>query len=204
MASNNSGVWKTRGQRGLRIAAAYYQTTWFWRWWPHVAHAGLGRASHSPSHRRNPRARDHRAQQKLMSAQEQERIRIAGELHDGVMQEMLAATMMLGTAKRRIVGDSDAHATIDKVQQKLVQAGTEIRQLSHDLHPPALQEAGCQMPCARTASSSAPIAVFPSRAMRTIEFTTCRVAPRSRYFESCRRHSVTRRNTRGRRGSPSV
>ena len=80
--------------------------------------------------------------EKLMYAQEQERIRIAGELHDGVMQEMLAATMMLGTAKRRIADDSEAQATIDKVQQKLIQAGTDIRQLSHDLHPPALQEAG--------------------------------------------------------------
>jgi signal transduction histidine kinase len=77
-----------------------------------------------------------------MKAQEQERIRIAGELHDGVMQQMLAATMMLGTAKHRISGDSDAKAMIDKVQQKLIQAGTEIRQLSHDLHPPALQDAG--------------------------------------------------------------
>ena len=37
---------------------------------------------------------------------------------------------------------SDAKATIDKVQQKLIQAGTDIRQLSHDLHPPLLQEAG--------------------------------------------------------------
>jgi signal transduction histidine kinase len=80
--------------------------------------------------------------EKLMSAQEQERIRIAGELHDSVMQEMLAATMMLGSAKRRIAAGADAHATIDKVQEKLIQAGTGIRQLSHDLHPPALQEAG--------------------------------------------------------------
>ena len=77
-----------------------------------------------------------------MKAQEQERIRIAGELHDGVMQEMLAVTMMLGTAKRRIAGDSEAKATIDKVQDKLIEVGTEIRQLSHDLHPPMLQEAG--------------------------------------------------------------
>jgi signal transduction histidine kinase len=58
------------------------------------------------------------------------------------MQEMLAATMMLGTAKRRIPSDSDATTTIDRVQQKLVQAGTDLRQLSHDLHPPLLQEAG--------------------------------------------------------------
>jgi signal transduction histidine kinase len=77
-----------------------------------------------------------------MKAQEQERIRIAGELHDGVMQQMLAVTMMLGTAKRRIPDGLDAKATIDKAQEKLIQVGTDIRQISHDLHPPVLQEAG--------------------------------------------------------------
>src|SRR5262245_40750603 len=80
--------------------------------------------------------------ERLMKAQEQERIRIAGELHDGVMQEMLAVTMMLGTAKRRIPDESDAKTTIDRVQQKLIQVGTDIRQLSHGPHPPMLQEAG--------------------------------------------------------------
>ena len=52
----------------------------------------------------------------MMKAQEQERIRIAGELHDGVMQEMLAVTMMLGTAKRRHRRTSQTRqATIDKI-----------------------------------------------------------------------------------------
>jgi signal transduction histidine kinase len=69
-------------------------------------------------------------------------MRIAGELHDGVMQQMLAVTMMLGTAKRRIPDGLDAKATIDKAQEKLIQVGTDIRQISHDLHPPVLQEAG--------------------------------------------------------------
>jgi signal transduction histidine kinase len=50
--------------------------------------------------------------------------------------------MMLGSAKRRVAGDSDAKATIDKVQEKLIRVGTDIRQLSHDLHPPVLQEQG--------------------------------------------------------------
>src|SRR5678815_5759958 len=80
--------------------------------------------------------------ERLMKAQEQERIRIAGELHDGVMQQMLAVTMMLGTAKRQIPDGLDAKATIDKAQEKLIQVGTDIRQISHDLHPPVLQEAG--------------------------------------------------------------
>jgi signal transduction histidine kinase len=58
------------------------------------------------------------------------------------MQDMLAATMMLGTTKRRIRDNPDASAALEKVQQKLIQAGTDLRQLSHDLHPPLLQEAG--------------------------------------------------------------
>src|SRR5262249_24855181 len=77
-----------------------------------------------------------------MQAQEQERRRIAGELHDGVMQEMLAVTMMLGTAKRRFAREPDADASLDKIQDKMIRVGTDIRRLSHDLHPPVLQEAG--------------------------------------------------------------
>jgi signal transduction histidine kinase/ligand-binding sensor domain-containing protein len=144
IASNNDGVWNEEGAAiGFEIAATYYQTNWFI-----ALVAGMLLTLIWAAHRIRLRiVETHEREitalnEKLMSAQEQERIRIAGELHDGVMQEMLAATMMLGTAKRRLGDDSAAHATIDKVQQKLVQAGTEIRQLSHDLHPPALQEAG--------------------------------------------------------------
>ena len=143
-ASNNNGVWNDAGtQLDFVIAAAYYQTRWFAAAMAMIA-LTLVWAAHRirlrivETHEREITALN----EKLMSAQEQERIRIAGELHDGVMQEMLAATMLLGSAKRSIDGDSKARATIDKVQQKLVQAGTGIRQLSHDLHPPALREAG--------------------------------------------------------------
>ena len=143
-ASNNSGVWNETGATiDFTIAPAYYQTTWFLAlsvasvlaavWTAHRVRLRI-----VERHQREISALNER----MMKAQEQERIRIAGELHDGVMQEMLAATMMLGTAKRRIADDSAATATIDKVQQKLIQAGTDLRQLSHDLHPPLLQEAG--------------------------------------------------------------
>lgn len=144
IASNNSGVWNEAGASlDFRIAPAYYQTGWFLAlsvgmvvalmWGAHRIRLGI-----VEKHQHEISALNER----LMKAQEQERIRIAGELHDGVMQDMLAATMMLGTAKRRLPSDSQAVAAIDKVQQKLIQAGTDIRQLSHDLHPPLLQEAG--------------------------------------------------------------
>ena len=145
IAANNSGVWNDTGDSlEFSIAPAYYQTSWFLAlsvasiialmWTAHRVRLRI-----VERHQREISALNERT----MKAQEQERIRIAGELHDGVMQEMLAATMMLGSAKRRISDSPDAaKAALDKVQQKLIQAGTDLRQLSHDLHPPLLQESG--------------------------------------------------------------
>ena len=143
-AANNDGVWNEVGTTlAFAIAPAYYQTNWFL-----ALSAGMVVALVWGAHRLRLRIVErHRGEisalnERLMKAQEQERMRIAGELHDGVMQQMLAATMMLGTAKRRITDPAAATETIDKIQEKLVQAGTDIRQLSHALHPPILQEAG--------------------------------------------------------------
>src|SRR4029453_18560306 len=122
IASNNSGVWNETGATvDFAIAPAYYQTTWF----PTLAVGmvvGVVWAAHRirigivEKHEREISALNER----LMKAQEQERIRIAGELHDGGMQEMLAVTMMLGTAKRKIASAAEAMAAIDKVQEKVI------------------------------------------------------------------------------------
>lgn len=143
-ASNNSGAWNETGASlDFVIAPAYYQTTWFL-----VLSSAMIVAVVWTAHRVRLRVVEQHQREitalneRMMKAQEQERIRIAGELHDGVMQEMLAVTMMLGTAKRRVADDSDVQATIDKAQQKVIRVGMDLRQLSHDLHPPVLQQAG--------------------------------------------------------------
>jgi signal transduction histidine kinase len=144
IAANSSGVWNETGAAvDFVIAPAYYQTTWFLAL-SAAAAAGLAWGAHRVRLRIVERHEGEimALNERLMKAQEQERTRIAGELHDGVMQEMLAATMMLGTAKRGMPDDANGKATIDKVQQKLIQVGTDLRQLSHDLHPPMLQQAG--------------------------------------------------------------
>ena len=143
-ASNNDGVWNETGAAiDFAIAPAYYQTTWFIT----LVVAAIGATIWGAHRLRLRLVETHEREiialnERLMKAQEQERIRIAGELHDGVMQQMLAVTMMLGTAKRRVPQESEARGTLDKIQEKLIQVGTDIRQLSHDLHPPMLQEAG--------------------------------------------------------------
>ena len=78
----------------------------------------------------------------LIKAQEEERMRISGELHDGVLQQITSLTLRLGIVKYQVPPDSKAKATISGLQQELIQIGTEIRHLSHELHPAVLQEAG--------------------------------------------------------------
>src|SRR6202007_2942661 len=75
-------------------------------------------------------------------AQEEERSRIAGELHDGVLQQLSSLSLQLGTATLTLPPDSEPKARVGAVQKKLIEVGTGIRQLSHELHPAMLQEAG--------------------------------------------------------------
>jgi signal transduction histidine kinase len=143
-ASNNSGVWNEAGAfLDFSVAPAYYQTGWFM-----ALSAGMVLAVAWGAHRIRLRVVERHEREitalneRMMKAQEQERIRIAGDLHDGVMQDMLAVTMMLGSAKRKVASDADAKAAIDKVQEKVIKVGADIRRVSHDLHPPVLQQAG--------------------------------------------------------------
>src|SRR3989475_13163075 len=79
--------------------------------------------------------------ERLMKAQEEERTRIAGELHDGVLQQLTTVALNLGAVKYQVPPGSPAKTQIDGVQDKLIEIGTGIRQLSHDLHPASLHEA---------------------------------------------------------------
>jgi two-component system sensor histidine kinase UhpB len=80
--------------------------------------------------------------EQLMKAQEEERMRIAGELHDGVLQQLTSLTIRLSTATLKLASDSEPKAKLRELQKDLIQMGTDIRHLSHELHPALLQEAG--------------------------------------------------------------
>ena len=69
-------------------------------------------------------------------------MRISGELHDGVLQQITSLTLRLGKVKRQEPPDSEAKTTIGGLQEQLIKIGTDIRHLSHELHPALLQEAG--------------------------------------------------------------
>jgi signal transduction histidine kinase len=76
-----------------------------------------------------------------MQERAKERARIARELHDGVLQQLTSVTLWLETVKYQLPPDSQARTHIGKLKSELIRVGTDIRRLSHELRPTALEEA---------------------------------------------------------------
>ena len=79
-----------------------------------------------------------RATAALLHAEDDERRRIARELHDGTAQYLTGAKLMLGGL--RVDGRADKVRV--EVEALLANALDEIRSLSYVLHPPALEDLG--------------------------------------------------------------
>ena len=150
-AANDSGVWNEEGAAlAFTIPPAFYQTVWF-RTLCLAALAGLlwgayrvriGALERSRRILERHEAEITALNERLMKAQEEERSRIAGELHDGILQELTTASLNLGTIKYQVPPESVTRTEIAGVQQHLIELGQGVRQLSHELHPSVLQESG--------------------------------------------------------------
>ncbi|HEX4771201.1 MAG TPA: PAS domain S-box protein [Bryobacteraceae bacterium] len=79
----------------------------------------------------------------LIVAQEEERRRIARELHDDIVQKIAVLSINMSRLKQKSVaaGHSIA-ADIAVVQQRIAGLADDVRQLSHQLHPAVLEHAG--------------------------------------------------------------
>jgi len=128
---------------------------WWGRWWFLAACAVILISVISASHRfrvhilkrRQRILEQHQTEiralnEQLIKAQEAERMRISGELHDSVLQQITSITLRLGKVRNRAAADSEAKTTVGGLQQELIKIGADIRHLSHELHPALLNEAG--------------------------------------------------------------
>lgn len=81
--------------------------------------------------------------QRVFDAQEEERSRVARELHDGISQIIIGVRYALENAKRRFAkGDERAAETLDKGIENLSLAAQEVRRISRDLRPGVLDDLG--------------------------------------------------------------
>ncbi len=80
---------------------------------------------------------------RLMQAQEEERRRIARELHDDVCQRVAALTMQIAQLMHRLPKDDDnLRPSVAELSRKSKDLGTDIQALSHRLHSSKLQLLG--------------------------------------------------------------
>lgn len=81
--------------------------------------------------------------QRIIDTQEEERARLARELHDGISQNLVGVRYAIDLASRQVRMDSGgAPLAIEKASDALNGAIKEVRRLSHDLRPRILDDLG--------------------------------------------------------------
>jgi signal transduction histidine kinase len=79
----------------------------------------------------------------LIAMQDEERRRIARELHDGLGQELTAAKMIVdGILLQGAESSANNHAVVADASSLIDRAIQQVRSISHLLHPPLLDEVG--------------------------------------------------------------
>ena len=80
---------------------------------------------------------------RLITAQEEERARLARELHDDLSQQIAAVSMASGNLMQCIAPENTkVRIQSERIQEKLVQLAEDVRRLSHNLHPAVLEFSG--------------------------------------------------------------
>jgi PAS domain S-box-containing protein len=82
--------------------------------------------------------------QRLIQTQEQERIRIARELHDDVSQRVVMLAIGLHQLEQGTVNSGDMSDQITNMQKAAVGLSKDIQHLSHELHSSSLELLGVQ------------------------------------------------------------
>jgi PAS domain S-box-containing protein len=80
---------------------------------------------------------------RLMSAQEEERSRLARELHDDLSQQIAALSMAVSNLRAGVPSEfAEVRSQSEHIREKLANLGEGIRRISHELHPAVLQYSG--------------------------------------------------------------
>jgi signal transduction histidine kinase len=78
----------------------------------------------------------------LISTQDEERRRIARELHDGLGQDLIAAKIMLDVTRSQEQAENKRSLAAAEASSLIDRAVRQVRSISHLLHPPMLDEVG--------------------------------------------------------------
>lgn len=144
LAANSDGVWNNEGaQLSVVVLPAFYQTWWFRLL---VSLAVTGSVGLVFKRRLDQVNRARRAQEefarRLIDSQEQERKRIAAELHDSLGQNLLVIKNYALMGLNATNGGNPLREHLDEISEAASQSLAEIREISHNLRPYQLERLG--------------------------------------------------------------
>ncbi len=143
-AANGDGVWNTEGASyGFRIASPLWRRPWFLV----LVLGAAGAFVFALVHRRLARLRREQAleaefSRRLISSQENERQRLARELHDGIGQHLLVIGNWARLASDALHSPERARPPLDIIAETAAQSLKEIRAMTRSLQPYEIEHVG--------------------------------------------------------------
>lgn len=144
IASNNDGVWNTTGASiNIEVIAPFWQKNWFIALVSFLffATVGLG-VYYRILFLKKENEKQRRFSQQLIESQEQERRRIASDLHDGLGQQILVIKNRVELAQNNIENAKNLNQELNKIRESAITSIQEVRTISHGLRPVHLERFG--------------------------------------------------------------
>lgn len=143
-ASNNDGVWNNEGASvAITVVPPFWGTPWF-RGLLGLMAVGLisGAYYYRVNRLEAENERQRRFSEKLIASQEQERSRIASELHDGLGQQVLVIKNHAELIRMRRESDIALTKELGEIAENAQRVISEARNIAHNLRPVHLEKFG--------------------------------------------------------------
>lgn len=144
VAANKDGVWNTAGAKlNITVIPPFWQTMWFYSLMGLIFIA-LGPAAYyvRVKQLKKENERQKRFTEQLIESQEQERRRIASELHDGLGQQILVIKNRVDIASQFTGKPDQMMEQLDEISQSATRSIADVRNISHNLRPVLLEKFG--------------------------------------------------------------
>lgn len=143
-AANSDGVWNTEGASfKIIVTPPFWDTYWFYGL---IFMLLIGLAYSIMYYRtlklKEENERKKRFAEELIDSQEQERRRIASELHDGLGQQILVIKNRVELARLQLENSSEISEQLDEIQHSALISINDVRNISHALRPVLLEKFG--------------------------------------------------------------
>jgi len=144
IASNNDGVWNEVGDSfNLTIVPPFWMTTWFYSLMVIAfISTGAGVYYYRVQQLKREYEKQRRFSRQLIESQENERKRIASELHDGLGQQILVIKNRAELIKNNSLSPEKIDLHLSDISATAQHSITDIRNIAHALRPVVLEKFG--------------------------------------------------------------